>query len=416
MGSYCKACDNQINEKHNEIIRQSGDLSMSNNTRNNIKESILKVKNDNIKDFIPEIIFLQRKIKKFLSSKHESNQEIFYKKNYSDLNYNQNEEFNIIGYKDENLEGNHLDKNTSKKSDKLKTLSQKYNTLSNHSMSNSKNDGKIYKVEKLQINELAIYSGQMLNGKQHGYGIQEWKDGARYEGEWENGKTNGYGVFYHPEGDIYKGYWKDDKANGKGVYTTNGGIKYDGEWVNDCQEGYGIETWNDGSQYKGYYKNGKKEGYGEYCWSDGSIYVGNWKNNSQEGYGKYIWPDKKSYEGFFKDNALQGKGHYRWPDGRDFIGEFNKGKKHGLGRYLWPDGRIYIGFWENGKQEGLGRYIKGNEFNKFGIWVNGKRNRWLDESTINSLKEKKDEYYQQIIDFDPNNYGRNSIQNNMMLF
>ena len=113
MGSYCKACDNQINEKHNEIIRQSGDLSMSNNTRNNIKESILKVKNDNIKDFIPEIIFLQRKIKKFLSSKHESNQEIFYKKNYSDLNYNQNEEFNIIGYKDENLEGNHLDKNTS---------------------------------------------------------------------------------------------------------------------------------------------------------------------------------------------------------------------------------------------------------------------------------------------------------------
>ena len=90
----------------------------------------------------------------------------------------------------------------------------------------------------------------MLNGKQHGYGVQEWNDGAKYEGEWKNGKTNGYGTFYHPGGDIYKGYWKDDKANGRGKYTSSGGIEYDGEWSNDCQDGYGTETWNDGSLFK----------------------------------------------------------------------------------------------------------------------------------------------------------------------
>jgi hypothetical protein len=89
-------------------------------------------------------------------------------------------------------------------------------------------------------------------------------------------------------------------------------------------------------------------------------------------------------------------------------------KKNGIGRYLWPDGRIYVGFWENGKQHGLGRYTNENYVQMFGIWLNGKRNRWLDESTINSLKEKNDEFYQQIVKFDPNNYGRNSLQKNIM--
>ena len=40
----------------------------------------------------------------------------------------------------------------------------------------------------------------------------------------------------------------------------------------------------------------------------------------------------------------------------------------------------------------------------YGIWINGKRNRWLDESTINSLKINKDEFYKQIIEFNPNDY------------
>ena len=200
MGNYCKACEKQFNERQNEIIRQSGDLSLINHsTKNHIKISDKKIQNNNMEEFVPEIIFLQRKIKKFLLSRHQSNQDIFYNKNYSDLNDNLNEEFNIIGYNEDKYEGNHLDKNISKKSDKFKTLSQKYNTLSNNSNSNTKIDGKAYSVEKYKINDMAIYTGQMLNGKPHGYGIQEWKDGAKYEGEWENGKTNGYGVFYHPE-------------------------------------------------------------------------------------------------------------------------------------------------------------------------------------------------------------------------
>ena len=75
-----------------------------------------------------------------------------------------------------------------------------------------------------------------------------------------------------------------------------------------------------------------------------------------------------------------------------------------MGRYLWPDGRSYTGFWENGKQHGLGKYKDENDEIKFGVWVYGKRNRWLDETDIEILSNQNDEYYRQIIEFDPNNY------------
>ena len=68
-----------------------------------------------------------------------------------------------------------------------------------------------------------------------------------------------------------------------------------------------------------------------------------------------------------------------------------------------------------GKQHGLGRYTNENSVEMFGIWLNGKRNRWLDEITINSLKEKNDEYYRQIIEFDPNKYLMNNTQDKIMM-
>lgn len=74
----------------------------------------------------------------------------------------------------------------------------------------------------------AIYKGEWLNGKRHGYGVQTWPDGARYEGNWKDHKTQGIGKFYHADGDIYEGEWNNDKANGYGVYTHLDGAKYQG--------------------------------------------------------------------------------------------------------------------------------------------------------------------------------------------
>ena len=80
------------------------------------------------------------------------------------------------------------------------------------------------------------------------------------------------------------------------------------------------------------------------------------------------------------------------------------GKKNGLGKYVWPDGRSYVGFWERGKQHGLGKYIDENNCEKFGMWLCGKRNRWLDETELNLFKIQNDNYYRQIVEFNPNNY------------
>ena len=94
-----------------------------------------------------KIIYLQIKIRHFISDKCKTKKQLFYEKNYNniknnnEINNNQNDEFNIIGY---NEEANENEKSTKKKnlhrkSEKFKTLSQKYNTLSNNSLSNSKN-------------------------------------------------------------------------------------------------------------------------------------------------------------------------------------------------------------------------------------------------------------------------------------
>lgn len=37
----------------------------------------------------------------------------------------------------------------------------------------------------------AIYTGEWLNGRRDGIGIQEWPDSSKYVGEWRNDKAHG---------------------------------------------------------------------------------------------------------------------------------------------------------------------------------------------------------------------------------
>ena len=411
MGSECSNCSKCdlgiVSESQNEIDRQSLEYRKGNINR----DHLINLKNNNIikyySNYLPKIIFLQIRIKRFLNKikQFADPKDTFYKKYYGTIELSP-ENLVIIGANDELADtGNkeqlrHKIKNSK---EKFKTLSEKYSSIQNDNKNEPIEENMPYKVKDYQINSKAKYTGDMLNGKQNGHGVQTWEDGAKYYGEWKEGKTNGYGVFYHPDGDIYKGYWKNDKAHGHGVYIKKEEEQYEGEWANDCQDGYGVETWYDGSTYKGYYKEGKKNGIGEYLWPDGSKYFGNWKDNEHSGFGTYTYVDnKKLYEGYFVNNSFEGNGHYIKKDGTEYFGKFSKGKKNGLGKYLFEDGRSYIGFWENGKQNGLGLYINEKNEEKFGVWINGKRNRWLEEDELNTLKN--DVFYEQIINFDSDEY------------
>ena len=412
MGSDCTNCSKCdigiISESQNEIDRQSIEYRNGNINRDqlilNNKDNIIKYYNN----YLPQIIFLQIRLKKFLNKLKQSTdpKEDFYNKYYGTIELSQ-ENLEIIGANNELADISNKEQLYHKiqnSKDKFKTLSQKYSSAQKNS-NELQEEKKTNKVKDYKINNNTKYTGDMLNGKQEGYGIQIWEDGAKYEGEWKNGKTNGYGIFYHPDGDIYKGYWKDDKAHGHGIYIKKDEEQYEGEWVNDCQEGYGEEIWNDGSIYKGYYKEGKKNGIGEYLWPDGSKYFGYWKDNEHNGFGIYVYVNnKKSYNGYFVNNVFEGDGHYIKKDGTEYMGSFNKGKKNGLGKYLFEDGRSYTGFWENGKQNGLGLYINEKNEEKYGVWINGKRNRWLQEDEVNTLKNENDNFYEQIINFDNEKY------------
>lgn len=216
-------------------------------------------------------------------------------------------------------------------------------------------------------------------GSKAGFGIQEWKDGAKFVGCFRDNKANGYGLFLPVEGDKYAGEFRDDKLDGFGIYNHVNGAEYSGDWVNEMQEGIGVEKWRDGSAYEGEYANGKKEGIGSYVWKDGSKYEGMWRENNLCGYGIYYFNDGRIYEGQWLNNMMNGLGKFVWKDGKKYIGFYSNDKKEGFGIYSWPNAqKVFAGFWAKGKQNGIGKYMDSKR-NKFGIWNNGKRVKWFSE-------------------------------------
>jgi len=53
----------------------------------------------------------------------------------------------------------------------------------------------------------AIYDGKWKGNARDGFGIQQWKDGAKYVGEYVNNKVHVKGKFYHIDGDVFEGEW-----------------------------------------------------------------------------------------------------------------------------------------------------------------------------------------------------------------
>lgn len=132
----------------------------------------------------------------------------------------------------------------------------------------------------------AEYSGELLLGNAHGYGICKDHDLSLYEGQWQDNNKHGVGTMRFTFGEI--SYF------------------YAGEWKEDQQHGMGLFQWADGAKYCGNFKEDKKQGSGMLVQAeDKRVCMAEWDDD--EGQGVIYWPDGSVYEGCIdKDGDRQG--------------------------------------------------------------------------------------------------------------
>ncbi|XP_039622414.1 ankyrin repeat and MYND domain-containing protein 1 isoform X3 [Polypterus senegalus] len=123
------------------------------------------------------------------------------------------------------------------------------------------------------------YSGDLVDMKKHGMGVQEWADGSTYKGQFQNDMKHGFGVFTWPNGEIYKGEFYKDHRHGHGVYQWPGGSHFTGKFFLNRKEGYGILEYEDGTIFHGLYKSDERFGPGIMTYVDGRQDVGLWHRN-----------------------------------------------------------------------------------------------------------------------------------------
>nr|XP_033503598.1 MORN repeat-containing protein 3 [Epinephelus lanceolatus] len=156
------------------------------------------------------------------------------------------------------------------------------------------------------------YTGEWLDNKKHGEGIQVWKkSGAIYDGEWKFGKCDGHGTYgvLLPESKEYvkkyRGEWKNGKKHGYGTYFYSSAV-YEGEWSEDHRSGWGRMYYENGDIYQGEWMKDKNHGHGCILFTNGNWYEGSWRDGKKNGNGKFYYSDKgQLYEGFWVDGVAK---------------------------------------------------------------------------------------------------------------
>jgi len=231
-----------------------------------------------------------------------------------------------------------------------------------------------------------IYTGDFVNGRPDGQGIETFFDGTRRIGYFRDGIyigksqpkgciagdcENGQGTFIYDNGNKYVGQWKKAKFHGEGAFTNENGI-YVGQWKNGLRQGDGTITAIDGSIYVGQWDNDVASGEGTITYGDGSKYVGLFKNGKYNGKGVLIKSDGSKYIGQWKDNIRNGQGQFLGFDNSKYVGQWKDGKPHGQGTFTGSNGARYVGLWKNGKYHGKGiKYYSDGAIQEKGQYQDG---------------------------------------------
>jgi hypothetical protein len=161
-------------------------------------------------------------------------------------------------------------------------------------------------AERVNLDDGTVYVGQISTDKQReGFGVAEFKDGARQAGEWKDNELSGLGIDRQPDGVRYEGQWRAGHPQGLGVQEKPGVERSEGNFVAGRLEGFGLRR----------------------LFTDPMVVqMGGWQGGSLEGYGIEIVGEKERYDGGFR-----------------------AGKRHGYGQLSGTGDKVQSGRWEDGK-------------------------------------------------------------------
>lgn len=179
-----------------------------------------------------------------------------------------------------------------------------------------------------------------------------------------------YGTVNLENGAIYEGELTDGKATGKGKITYTTGAVYEGEVLNGKEHGEGVTTWSNGDSLDGIYENGEAIS-GRLSYAAGTYYEGEFRSFAPSGQGTMVWPQYNNntltgefYEGFAVNNAARLT--YYDADGEVvsyYEGEFSANAPDGEGVMTWANGTVGEGtFAASLIVEGKMKYANGDVF------------------------------------------------------
>ena len=133
-------------------------------------------------------------------------------------------------------------------------------------------------VEKKELGDGIVYTGQMDNGVPHGKGELIQKNGIKYSGDFAMGKFRGKGVLIFPNNIQYTGNFIDDFMEGQGTLSVPDNLTYTGNFKENHYHGKGKVVFANGNSYEGEFSNSLFNGQGTYTFADGEVIFGQWKD------------------------------------------------------------------------------------------------------------------------------------------
>jgi hypothetical protein len=235
--------------------------------------------------------------------------------------------------------------------------------------------------------EVVTWTGSCQKGKAIGLGVLVVHDKkglvAVYNGEMLDGKADGVGSFkFRSEetGDFdhYLGDFKESRPQGNGIYYSSEGWSFQADFTGAFDSGYGtLRVVKDDTIIRGEFKNGLLIGsaLASYQTENGEYYFGDIEKDRRHGVGTLVLANDDAYIGDFENGVASGIGAYESANGGVVIGQFAKGDPNGAGSYLAPNGVSYQGIFNNGKPDGKVLVTQTDGSQTVENWKNGEKQK-----------------------------------------